>query len=360
MLPPESRRICGREKGHFMQASRRRCAVLAVALALGLLPASAAGQSVEDFYRGKTINVIIGYPTAGANDHYARTLARHIGKHIPGQPKVIARNMPGGGSLIAANHVFNIAPKDGTTLSLLAATIPLEGALGASGVKFRSSEFNWIGRMASAINVTIVNATSPVKTIKDAFEREVVLAATGRSGTPALYPSVLNNVVGTKFKVVMGYEGSIACMLAMERGEAEGHSTSWDGVKSARGNWLKDKTVNIVVQYGLQRHPELPEVPMSWELGRNDEEKQILRIVANATEVGKMMLTTPGVPADRVAALRRAFDATIKDPDYVAEMSQQHLEIIPLSGEEMQKLVGEVGGVSPAILQKVKAIYPLN
>lgn len=339
-------------------ASRKR-SVVAV-LVICLVPTGAHTQSVEEFYRGKTVNMVIGYPTAGANDHYARTVARHIGKHIPGQPRVIARNMPGGGSLIAANHVFHIAPKDGTVLSLLAATIPLEEALGASGVKFKSGEFNWIGRMSSSINVTFINATSPVKTIKDAFEKEAVLAGTGRSATPTLYPSVLNNVVGTKFKVVMGYEGSIACMLAMERGEADGHSTSWDGVKSARGDWVRDKKINVIVQYGLKRHPELPDVPTSVELGRTGEETQILRVVANATEVGKMVLTTPGVPADRVRALRRAFDAMIKDPDYVAEMNQQRLEITPLTGEEMQKLVEEVGSVSPAILEKVKAIYPLN
>jgi tripartite-type tricarboxylate transporter receptor subunit TctC len=146
----------------------------------------------------------------------------------------------------------------------------------------------------------------------------------------------------------------------MERGEVEGHSTSWEGVKAARGDWVRDKKVNVIVQYGLRRHPELPDVPTSVELGRNPQEVQILRVVANATEVGKMALTTPGVPADRVQALRRAFDATVKDPDYIAEMNAMRLDMTPLSGEEMQKLVEEVGNVPPAILDKVKAIYPLN
>jgi tripartite-type tricarboxylate transporter receptor subunit TctC len=215
--------------------SRKRLAFSA-AVAFLLTPGSADAQSVEAFYRGKTINFIIGYPTAGANDSYARTVARHIGKHIPGNPTVIPRNMPGAGSLIAANHLFNVAPKDGTVLSLLAATVPLEEALGTSNVKFKSAQFNWIGRMSSSINVTIMNASSPVKSIQDAFDKESVLGATGRSATPTVYPSVLNNVIGTKFKIVMGYEGSVACMLAMERGEVDGHSTSWDGVKSARGD----------------------------------------------------------------------------------------------------------------------------
>jgi tripartite-type tricarboxylate transporter receptor subunit TctC len=338
----------------------RNNVMLPALLAFLLAPAKADAQSVEAFYRGKTINFIIGYPAAGANDNYARAVARHIGKHIPGNPNVVPRNMPGAGSLIAANHVFNMAPKDGTVLGLLAATVPLEEALGTSNVKFKSAQFNWIGRMSSSINVTIMNATSPVKTIQDAFEKTAVLGATGRSATPTVYPSVLNNVVGTKFKIVMGYGGSIACMLAMERGEVDGHSTSWDGVKSAREDWLKDKKVNVLVQYGLKRHPDLPDVPTSVELGRTPEEVQILRVVANATEVGKMTLTTPGVPADRVEALRRAFDATIKDPEYIAEMNTQRLEITALRGEELQKLVEEVGSVSPAILEKVKAIYPLN
>ena len=336
-----------------------RLAIGAVLIPL-LVPAGAQAQSVEEFYRGKTISMVIGYPAAGANDRYARTVARHIGKYIPGHPNVISRNMPGGGSLIAANHVFNVAPKDGTVISLLAATTPLEEALGTQGAKFKSAQFNWIGRMASSINITFMNLNAPVKTIKDAFTREAILGATGRSATPTVYPSVLNNVLGRRFKSVMGYEGSVAAMLAMERGEVEGHSTSLDGVKAAHEDWLRDRKVNILVQYGLRRHPDLPDVPLSIELGRTPEEIQILRIVANATEVGKMTLAPPGVPADRVQALRRAFDATIKDPDYIAEMNKQRLEIVPLNGEELQKIVAEVGTISPAILDKVKAIYPLN
>lgn len=320
----------------------------------------AQAQSVEEFYRGKTISMVIGYPAGGANDRYARTVARHIGKYIPGHPNVISRNMPGGGSLIAANHVFSVAPKDGTVISLLAATTPLEEALGTQGAKFKSAQFNWIGRMASSINITFMNGNAPVKTIKDAFAQEAILGGTGRSGTPTVYPSVLNNVLGMKFKIVMGYEGSVAAMLAMERGEIEGHSTSLDGVKAAHEDWIRDRKVNILVQYGLRPHPDLPDVPLSIDLGRTPEEVQILRIVANATEVGKMTLAPPGVPAERVQALRRAFDAAIRDPDYLAEMNKQRLEVIPLPGEELQKIVAEVGSIAPAILDKVRAIYPLN
>ena len=336
-----------------------RAAAIAMLLSLPASP-SLQAQTVEEFYRGKTITMTIGYPAAGANDRYARTIARHIGKYIPGNPNVISRNMPGGGSLIAANFMFNVAPKDGTVIGLLAATTPLEEALGTTGVKYKSAQFTWIGRMASAINVTIMNASAKVKTIQDAFTKEAILGGTGRSATPTVYPSVLNNVLGMKFKIVMGYEGSIAAMLAMERGEVEGHSTSWDGVKAAHEDWIRDKKVNVIVQYGLRRHPELPNVPLSVELGRTPEETQILRVVANATEVGKMTLAPPGVPPDRVEALRKAFVSTIKDPGYIDEMNKQKLEIVPLSGDELQAIVAEVGTISPAVLEKVKAIYPLN
>ena len=334
-----------------------------IAVAAASVAAAATGahaQTLEEFYRGKTLSMVIGYPTGGSNDIYARAVARHIGKHIPGNPTVIPRNMPGGGSLIAANHVFNMAPKDGTTLSLIAPTIPLEERLGVPNVKLKSAEFNWIGRVAPSVNMTFVMATVPVKTIQDTFKREVILGASARSSTVAVYPAVVANVTGAKFKIVLGYPSSTAAMLAMERGEVEGHSTSLEVVRATHPEWLPEKKITPLVQYALKRHHELPDVPMSWELGRNDDERQILRIVANATEVGKMILSTPDTPADRIAALRRAFDATMKDPAFVAELKKQRVELGPMSGEELQKLVIEVGTVPPAIIDKVKAIYPLN
>src|SRR5437764_1062511 len=214
----------------------------ALAIVACLIPTLASAQSLESFYRGKTINVIIGYPPAGANDLYARLVARHIGRHIPGHPSGIARNMPGGGSLVAANHIFNVAPKDGTVLGLIVPTAPLEERLGATNVRFKAGQFNWIGRLAPTPNVTFMNASARVKTIKDAMEHEAVLGATGRSSTVAIYPTLLNHIVGTKFKLVMGYAGSAEAMLAMERGEVEGHSTTWEGVKSRAEHHLRDKT----------------------------------------------------------------------------------------------------------------------
>jgi tripartite-type tricarboxylate transporter receptor subunit TctC len=343
----------------MLHMSRGHCVVVAISLAF-VLPTAAQAQSIEEFYRGKQLNMIIGYPTGGSNDIYARAVARHIGKHVPGNPTVIPRNMPGGGSLIAANHVFNVAPKDGTTLSLVAATIPLEERLGAPNVRFKVTEFNWIGRVAPSVNLTFVTSTVPVKSIEDTFKREILLGASARTSTVAIYPMVLANVIGAKFKMVMGYKSSSTAMLAMERGEVEGHSTSMEIVRSLHEDWIRDKKITILVQYALKRHPEMPDVPMSWELGRNEEEKQILRIVANATEVGKMILSTPDTPADRIQALRRAFDATVRDPAFLAELKASRVDVGPMPGEELQRLVAEVTNVSPAIIDKVKAIYPTN
>jgi tripartite-type tricarboxylate transporter receptor subunit TctC len=338
----------------------RTCVASVILLVPVLASPGAHAQSIEEFYRGKQLSMIIGYPTGGSNDIYARTVARHIGKHIPGSPTVIPRNMPGGGSLVAANHVFNVAPKDGTILSLIAPTIPLEERLGAPNVRLKVTEFNWIGRVAPSVNVTFVMNTVPVKTIQDTFKREIILGASARTSTVALYPMVLANVTGAKFKMVMGYKSSSTAMLAMERGEVEGHSTSMEIVRALHPDWIKDKTITLLVQYALKRHPEMPDVPMSWELGRNDDERQILRIVANATEVGKMILSTPNTPADRIQALRRAFDATVKDSAFLDDLKKQRVDVGPMSGEELQQLVAEVANVSPAIIDKVKAIYPLN
>jgi len=335
----------------------RSLALAAMAL---LSPAVANAQSVEDFYRGKTITVIIGFAPGASNDFYIRAVARNMGRHIPGNPLVVPRNMPGGGSLVAANHIFNVAPKDGTTLGLIAPTAPLEERLGASNVRFKAAQFNFIGRMAATPSVTFTVASSPVKTIQDAMVREASLGATGRSSTVTVYPNLLNHVVGTKFKLVMGYKGSPEAMLAMDRGEVEGHTTTWDGMKSRAEQHLRDKTINMLVQYGLKRHPELPDVPASVELGRTPEQIEALRVFGNATDVGRFLLATPDTPADRIQALRRAFDAMMKDPEYLADLKQQKLEHGPLPGEELQKLVVGLANVSPATIERVRGIYSAN
>jgi tripartite-type tricarboxylate transporter receptor subunit TctC len=317
----------------------------------------APAQTPEQFYKGKQIELAIGYPPAGSNDVYARLLARHLGKHIPGNPTVVPQNRPGAGSFLTLGYVYNVAPKDGTVIGIGAPTAPLDEKLGSQGVRFKTAELNWLGRIDSLINMVFLWHTSPVKTFEDALKIESKLSGTGVGSTVSVYPTVTNNVLGTKFKLIMGYKGSNDAQLAVERGEVEGHSTSWTAVKVAHPDWRPEKKINIIVQYALNRHPEMADVPTVVELAKTDEQRQVLRAVMNATEIGTAFFTTPGVPPDRLAALRRAFDATMKDPEFLAEAERTKLTIGPLAGEELQKLVTEVATLPEALVEKVKAAY---
>ena len=336
-----------------------RASMIALALVLaGFAAGTAAAQTPEQFYKGKLLDLEIGYPTGGSNDAYGRLLANHLGRHIPGAPAIVPRNTPGAGSFLAVNRVYANLPKDGTVIALGAPTLALDERLGSQGARFKTAELNFIGRVDSLINIVMMWKASKVKSIADAQMNVSTLSGTGAGSTVSIYPTVLNNVIGTKFKLVMGYRGSNEAMLAMERGEVEGHSTAWAAVKVAKPAWLRDKTVNIIVQFALKRHPELPDIPTAVELARNDEERAVLSAIMNASEVGTAFFTTPGIPPERLAVLRRAFDDTMKDPDFLAEAQRLRLGVSPLPGEELQKLVAQVSNLSPALLERVRAVYP--
>ena len=262
-------------------------------LSAAILTAEASAQTPEQFYAGKTIDFVIGYPPGGSNDTFGRLLARHLGKHIPGKPAIVPKNQPGAGSFLAVNTIFNVSPKDGTVIGIGAPTIPLDEKLGTQGVRFKTAELNWIGRIDSLVNIV---------------------------STVSIYPTATNNVLGTKFKLVMGYKGSNEAMLAVE----------------------------------------LPDVPTVVELARNEEERAILSAIMNATEVGTAFFTTPGVPADRLTALRRAFDASMKDPELLADAQRINVGISPLAGEDLQRLVADVSQLPPALLDKVRAAYTVH
>jgi tripartite-type tricarboxylate transporter receptor subunit TctC len=336
----------------------RRAGALAATYAIVLSTAAAASaQPAEQFYRGKSIDLVIAYATGGSNDFYSRLVARHLGKHIPGNPNVVPRNTPGAGSFLALNQVFNVAPKDGTVIALAAPTATLDEKLGTQGVRFKTAELNWIGRIDSAANIVFTRKTSKVKTFEDAQKYEVTLAGTGVGSTVSIYPTVMNHVFGTKFKLVMGYRGSNEAMLAVERGEVEGHSTAWTAVKVAHPNWIRDKAISILVQFGLKRYPELPDIPTAVDLARSDEERKVVSAIIAAAEIGAAFFTTPRVPADRVLALRRAFDETMKDPDFLDEAMRSNLTVGPMTGEELQKLVLDVSSLPPDLLTKVRTAY---
>jgi tripartite-type tricarboxylate transporter receptor subunit TctC len=328
--------------------------------AILVLSVQAAAQTPEEFYSGKSVDLVVGYPTGGSNDTWSRILGRHIGNHIPGKPKVIVKNMPGAGSFVALNNIYNVLPKDGTIIALGAPTAPLDEKFGTANVRFKTAEFNWIGRIDSLINIVFMWHTSPVKTFDDALKRESTLAGTGVGSLVSIFPTVTNNVLGTKFKLIMGYKGSRAAQLAVEQGEVEGHSTSWTAVKVAHPDWRPQKKISILLQYALKKHTELQDVPLIVDFARTDEQRQILRAVMNASEIGTAYFTSPGVPKDRVEALRRAFDATMKDPAFLADAAKLRLGINPIAGEELQTLVTEVASMPPALLEKVRAAYKLK
>jgi tripartite-type tricarboxylate transporter receptor subunit TctC len=334
-----------------------RARIVMVALAALAATGGAAAQTPEEFYKGKSIDFVIGYPPGGSNDTWGRLLGRHIGKHIPGKPNVVPKNMPGAGSFLAANTVFNVSPKDGTVIAIAAPTAPLDERLGTQGVRFKTAEFGWIGRVDSLVNMVFLWKTSPVKTFADSLTTQATLSATGVGSTVYVYPNVINHVLGSKFKLILGYKGSSEAMLAVERGEVEGHSTSWMALKVAHPAWLADKTVNVVVQFAMKRHSEMPDVPTAIEVARTDEQRAVLAPVMNAAEVGSAFFTTPGVPPDRLTALRRAFDATMKDPELLADVERTRLTVNPITGEELQKLVADVAALPPDLLEKVRAAY---
>ena len=325
--------------------------LFSAALAIG------AAQAQEPFYKGKTVELIIGYPPGGSNDVYARLLSTHLGKHIPGNPTVVARNMPGAGSFLAGNHMASVAAKDGTSIAICAPTIALDEKLATPGVRFKTAQLNWIGRISPLINIVMIAKKSPVKTVADAQKTEVTLSGTGVGSTVSIYPTVMNNMFGTKYKLIMGYKGSNEAMLAVERGEVEGHSTAWEALKTAHPSWKTDGDVTLPVQFAIKPHPELPDVPTAMEFARTPDEKRVLEAILNATEVGTAFFTSPGVPAERVTILRRAFDATMLDPEFKADVEKMRVSLDPMKGEDLQKLVSQVSDLPADVTEMVRKVY---
>jgi tripartite-type tricarboxylate transporter receptor subunit TctC len=343
------------ERMDVVQALVRTALILALGTAALSAGRAAAAQAPDEFYKGKTIDFVIGYPPGGSNDVWGRLVGRHIGNHIAGKPNVVPKNLPGAGSFLAVNQIFNVLPKDGTVIGIAAPTIPLDEKLGTQGVRFKTAELNWIGRVDALINMVFMWKTSPVQTLADSMKIQSTLSGTGAGSTVSIYPTVMNNVLGTKFKLIMGYRGSNEAMLAVERGEVDGHSTSYTALKVAHPDWIAHKLVAILAQFSLKRHAEMADIPTAVDLARNDDERAILTAVVSSAEVGTAFFTTPAVPADRLNTLRRAFDATMKDPDFLADVEKTRLEISPRTGEELQQLVAGVSNLSPGLLEKVRA-----
>ena len=335
--------------------------VSAVLLVLGLCSSPALADPVADFYKGKQISFVIRSGVGGGYDLYARVLGRHIGKHIPGNPQVIPINMPGGGGIKAANYVANVAPKDGTILTIQSQGLPVDQALGISeGLEADLRTFNWVGNMSSNNQVTVVWHTSKTKSWDDATKRETVIGTTGAGSISTQIPAIYNNVLGAKMKLVVGYADGADVNLAMERGEVEGRATNpWVSYKAVTPHLVQKKMITPIVQIGMTKEADLPDVPLMRDLATTPEQKAIVDFISRSVSVGRPIATTPGVPADRVAALRKAFDATLKDPEFLAEAEKQRMEIQSMTGQELEQLVNDILNAPADIKAKVKeAIVP--
>ncbi len=326
-----------------------------VAVAMFAFPAvSGHAESVADFYKGKNVDLLIGYSVGGGYDVYGRLIAKHIGKHIPGNPNVVAKNMEGAGSLRLANWLYNVAHKDGTVLGTIGRGTGFDPLLGHKAAQFDGTKFNWIGSANDEVSVCVSwNKPGNVSKFDELYSRQLTVGGTGAAADTDQFPRILNNVLGTRMKIVTGYPGGNDVNLALERGEVDGRcGWSWSSVVSTRGNWVKEKKVHILIQLALQKHPDLPDVPLVIDQAKNDEQKQILRLIFARQALGRPYLAPPGVPQDRVDALRKAFMDTMADTEFRAEADKAKLEITPVAGEPLQKLVTEVYQTPPAIAAK--------
>lgn len=323
---------------------------------LALLASQAAAETPAEFFAGKTVTMICSAPAGGAVDTNARLVARFLAHHVPGKPTIVVRNMPGGGHTAATNFLFNQAPGDGSYIGSIINNMPLHQAIGGQGVRFDARKFHWLG--STGVSNLLITAwhTTGIKSVEDVKKRELVMGSTGVGSGTYVYTNALNHLTGTKFKMVMGYKGVTDIDLAMERGEVMGRGgMSYSAAIYEHSDWLKDGKLVILAQVGLARDKTLPNVPLLSELGNTDDDKRILRLVSSPVSVGRPFLAPPATPADRVAALRKAFDETMADKGFLDEAKKISMEINPLTGDELTKVVEDILDTPQALLKKVDA-----
>jgi tripartite-type tricarboxylate transporter receptor subunit TctC len=329
---------------------------LVAAAAMPLLSTAVAEPTSDDFYAGKTVRIIIGTTTAGEYGAYAQLMAQHIGRFIPGKPTVIVQTMLGGAGLVALNHVAVVAPQDGTVLSLPHANIVQDGLLNPR-VQFDPARFQWIGRLASVVQVGVASSQSKARTIEDARQRELIAGASGVTNPTGLNPRILNALAGTKFKIVTGYKGTNDARLAWERGEVDVVTTSWDGILERYGNQYRAGLIHPLYIYGMTAPPELAGVPSITDFGRNEAEKAFVQVYTIGAEIGRAFAFPPGVPEHRVAIWRAAFAAMLADPEFRRAAAKGHVRLAPLDGAALAASVGRVVGLPKGTISQAAAFY---
>ncbi|MFM1816543.1 MAG: hypothetical protein RLZ98_3238 [Pseudomonadota bacterium] len=331
-------------------------ALIPVSAAVALVCAALPAEAQDPFYKGKTVTIITSTGSGGAYDLGARTVATHMPKHLAGNPTMIVKNMPGGGHTRATNFLYTQAPKDGTTIGTVSNTIPMHQVLNGKGVRYDAAKLNWIGSTGISNPTIAVWHTAGIDSIEGAKKKELPAGATGAGSGTFIYPNVLNNMIGTKFKIVAGYRRSAEIDLAMERGEVLVRGGgSYSGYAEEKGDWIKDGKLKIIVQIGPKRIPELKNVPLMHELGETEEQRRILRLISSPALMGRPYVAPPELAKERISELRRAFDATVKDPAFVAESKKRALDLDPSTGEEIEKVVADIISSPAALVAKAKA-----
>jgi tripartite-type tricarboxylate transporter receptor subunit TctC len=341
--------------------------VLALAAALQtFLPLAATADPVADFYKGKTVSIIVGAAEGGGFDVYARAAARHLPRHLPGSPQIIVQNRPGAGTINAANYVYSVAAQDGTVIAAISGSAPLLQIMGESGPQFDSKKFQWLGSVASDTGAFYVWSTAKVKTFKDAFTTPAILGSHGPN-VSEIYPALANNVLGTKFKIIQGYKSGPNVRLAMEGGEVEGQAQTWDSVKSTTPQWITEGKINVLAQIALKPDPELKKmgVPMIMDFVTREhvlpkytveEAQSYFKLMLTGDQLARPYAVGPGVPAERVEALRKAFMAMAADPEFIAEVNKMGRPVEPMSGQEMQAMISELAATPKNILDNAKEL----
>ena len=333
-----------------------RLVAILSALLLWVAPARSA-DDVAAFYRGRQLRIVVGTAAGGGYDLFARAVARHIGAHIPGNPAVIVQNLPAAGGMVMTNQLYASAPRDGSVIGAPINGIPTAPLLAPAGAHFDATRLIWLGSTNREPYVAFVWRTAPVQSLADLRTRELIVGATAPGTTMVDFPLLTNDILGTRFRIVRGYEGTPQINTAIERGELEGQGgIGWAAVKAQVPQWITERKIKVIAQYGLKRHPDLADVPTMLELATSDPDRQALTMLFARTEYGRPYFLPPEVPAARVEALRRAFDATMRDPAFVADAAKLQLEIDPMTGEAVQALVGDLAATPPDVVARVRAI----
>jgi tripartite-type tricarboxylate transporter receptor subunit TctC len=347
-------------RGAHLAALSQASPFLIAAICLGALISSAQAQDAAAFFKGRNVNMEIGYSAGGGYDVYARMIARFMGKHIPGAPAVIPKNMQGAGSLRLANWIYTAAPKDGTEIGTIGRGIAFDPLLGNKNAQFDAGKFTWLGSATNEVSVCVAWEGSGVTKFDDLYTKTLAVGGTGGGADTDVFPQILNAVLGTKMKLISGYPGGNDVGLAMERGEVQGRcGWSWSSVQATHKDWITQKKIVVLVQLALSKHPDLPDVPLVTDLAKTDEQRQILKLIFARQVMGRPYLAPPGVPKERVEVLRQAFLDTMKDKEFLAEADTAQLEINPVTGPAIEKLLREVYQTPPDIAAKAAAVlYP--